>query len=78
MLIAATLDFLIDRRCFQPKTVAIFRAVTLESVEPQEVALRFQTSVGNIYEAKRAVLSKLRNMLQALDAGFDMEQALNC
>lgn len=77
-LIAITLDFLVEQRSFQPKTVAIFKAVTLEAAEPEEVARRFQTSVGNVYEAKRAVLSKLRKMLQALDAGCDLEQAEKC
>lgn len=77
MLIVATLDFLSDRKCFQAKTIAIFKAVALEGVSSQEVARRFDTSVGNVYEAKRAVLAKLRKMLQAFDRGQDLEEALD-
>ncbi|HEX3816914.1 MAG TPA: sigma-70 family RNA polymerase sigma factor [Chthoniobacterales bacterium] len=75
-LVALTLDFLIDRRLFRPKTVAIFKAVTIEAAEPKEAAQRFHTSVGNVYEAKRAVLAKLRRMLNGLDAGLDLEEAI--
>lgn len=77
-LITITLDFLIDQRCFQPTTVAIFRAVVLDATESREVAKRYRTSVGNVYEAKRAVLARLRRMLQALDRGLGLEEALNC
>lgn len=75
-LVALTLDFLLDRRSFHPKTVAIFKAVTIEAADPKEVAQRFHTSVGNVYEAKRAVLAKVRKMLKALDAGLGLEEAI--
>ena len=75
-LIFIALDFLIERKCFQAKTVELFKAVTIEQKDPREVALAFHTSVGNVYEAKRAVLAKLKSMLQALDEGMDLEQAL--
>jgi RNA polymerase sigma factor (sigma-70 family) len=74
-LIHSTLDFLIERKCFQRRTVQLFKSVTLEQREPREVAKTFATSVGNVYEAKRAVLVRLRNMLVALDQGLDLEQA---
>jgi RNA polymerase sigma factor (sigma-70 family) len=73
-LIANTMELLIRRRCFQPRTVAIFRAVTFEAAAPHEVARRYNTTVGNIYEAKRAVLSKLRQTLQVLERGGDPEE----
>ncbi len=75
-LLATTMEFLISRRCFQPRTVAIFKAVTLEAAKPAEVARRFNTSVGNVYEAKRAVLAKLRRTLQALERGLELEEAM--
>ena len=75
-LVLATLDFLIERKCFQSKTVELFRAVTLDERDPKEVAKAFATSVGNVYEAKRAVLARLRSVLQELDRGLDLEQAL--
>ena len=75
VLVHTVLDFLIEQKYFQPKTVAIFRAVTFEHTEPQEAAKMFNTSVGNIYEAKHTVLIKLRTVLQALDQGADLEQA---
>lgn len=75
-LVLTVLDFLIEKRCFQPKTIGLFRAVVFEQTDPQEVARTFETSVGNVYEAKRAVLARLRSMLQALDRGLDLHQAL--
>ena len=75
-LIHIALNFLIERKCFQPKTVELFKAVTLEQREAKEIAKTFKTSVGNVYEAKRAVLVRLRSMLVALDRGLDLEQAL--
>jgi RNA polymerase sigma-70 factor (ECF subfamily) len=76
MLVARTMQFLIDRRCFQPRTVAIFKAVAIDAAEPREVARRFKTSVGNVYEAKRAVLAKLRKTLQALERGMGLDEAV--
>jgi len=75
-LVIVALDFLIERKRFQARTVELFKAVTIEQTDPKIVAATFKTSVGNVYEAKRAVLEKLRSMLQALDAGLDLEQAL--
>ena len=75
-LIHIALNFLIERKCFQSKTVELFKAVTLEQREAKEIAKTFKTSVGNVYEAKRAVLVRLRSMLVALDRGLDLEQAL--
>ena len=75
-LIHIALNFLIERKCFQPKTVELFRAVAIEQREPKDVAKTFATSIGNVYEAKRAVLVRLRSLLAALDNGFDLEQAL--
>ena len=74
-LVLVTLEFLIERKCFQEKTVKIFEAVAIEQKAPQEVAHLFNTSTGNVYEAKRAVLAKLKSMLLALDEGLDLEQA---
>ena len=75
-LIFRSLDLLIEKQCFRPRTVSLFKAVTIEQRDPQEVAEEFETSVGNVYEAKRAVLARLRRMLQALDRGADLEEAL--
>ena len=75
-LVFRALDFLIEKNCFRPRTVGLFKAVTIEQRNPQEVADEFETSVGNVYEAKRAVLARLRRMLQALDEGADLEEAL--
>lgn len=76
-LVLLTLDFLIERKCFQARTVGLFKAVTIEQKDPKQVAQDFKTSVGNVYEAKRAVLAKLRSMLQALEKGLDLERALS-
>lgn len=75
-LVFRALDLLIEKNCFRPRTVGLFKAVTIEQRDPQEVADEFETSVGNVYEAKRAVLARLRRMLQALDRGADLEEAL--
>jgi RNA polymerase sigma factor (sigma-70 family) len=75
-LARAVLQFLMERKFFHAKTVEIFKAVTFEQRDPKETAAAFSTSVGNVYEAKRVVLAKLRSMLRALDEGFDLEQAL--
>ena len=63
-LIFIALDFLIERKCFQAKTVELFKAVTIDQRDPREVALAFHTSAGNVYEAKRTVLAKLKSMPQ--------------
>lgn len=75
-LALVVLQFLIDRKFFHAKTVGLFRAVTFEQEDPREAAAAFNTTVGNVYEAKRVVLAKLRSMLRALDEGFDLDQAL--
>lgn len=75
-LILRALDLLVEKQCFRPRTVSFFKAVTFEQRNPQEVADKFETSVGNVYEAKRAVLARLRRVLHALDRGADLEEAL--
>ena len=75
-LVHTTLEFLLEQKCFQATTINLFKAVTFEQKDPAEVANAFNTSVGNVYEAKRAVLAKLKSMLRALDNGLDLEQAL--
>ena len=75
-LVHTTLEFLLEQKCFQATTISLFKAVTFEQKDPAEVANAFNTSVGNVYEAKRAVLAKLKSMLRALDNGLDLEQAL--
>jgi RNA polymerase sigma factor (sigma-70 family) len=75
-LVIIALDFLVEGKRFQAKTVELFKAVALEQADPRDVAKAFRTSVGNVYEARRAVTTKLRSMLRALDQGFDLEQAL--
>ena len=52
-LVHIVLDFLIENKYFQPKTVALFRAVTFEHREPQEAAKIFSTSVGQSPRGKR-------------------------
>lgn len=74
-LVSVALDFLVSRKRFKAKTVDIFRAVTFEQTDPKEVAKTFHTSVGNVYEARHAVMAKLRSMLRAFDRGLDLEQA---
>lgn len=75
-LVLTVLNYLIERNCFQPKTVDLFKAATIEQKDPKEIAATFGTSAGNVYQAKHAVLAKLSSMLQALDRGLDLEQAL--
>ncbi len=75
-LVLTALDFLIERKCFQPRTIELFKAVTIEQKDPKEIARVFQTSTGNVYQAKHAVLTKLRAMLEALEKGADLEEAL--
>ncbi len=75
-LVFRALDLLIEKHCFRPRTVSLFKAVTIEQRSPQDVADEFETSVGNVYEAKRAVLARLRRVLRALDEGEDLEEAL--
>jgi RNA polymerase sigma factor (sigma-70 family) len=75
-LVHTALEFLLEQKCFQATTISLFKAVTFEQKDPAEVANAFNTSVGNVYEAKRAVLAKLKSMLHALDKGLDLEQAL--
>ena len=75
-LILVTIDFLVEQKRFHGNTVDIFKAVTLQQKDASEVAKALGTTVGNVYEAKRAVLVKLRAMLKELDKGLDLEQAL--
>lgn len=75
-LVHTALDFLLKQNCFQPKTISLFKTVIFEQKSAAEVAKTFNTSVGNVYEAKRAVLAKLKSMLRALDNGRDLQQAL--
>jgi RNA polymerase sigma factor (sigma-70 family) len=75
-LVHTTLELLLEQKCFQATTINLFKAVTFEQRDPAEVADAFNTSVGNVYEAKRTVLAKLKSTLRALDDGLDLEQAL--
>src|ERR1700676_4847824 len=75
-LVHTVLDFLLKQNCFRPKTISLFQAVTFEQKSAAEAARSFHTSIGNVYEAKRAVLAKLKSMLRAIDNGLDLEQAL--
>ena len=75
-LVFRALDLLVEKQSFRPRTVSLFKAVTIEQRDPQEVAHEFKTSVGNVYEAKRTVLARVRRVLQALDRGADLEEAL--
>ncbi len=75
-LVLTALDFLIERKCFHPQTIELFKAATIEQKDPQEIADVFQTSTGNVYQAKHAVLTKLRAILEGLEKGLDLEQAL--
>lgn len=74
-LVIETLDALLARGLFRPKTVNLFKAVALDQQDPKRVAEKFGTSVGNVYEAKRAVLNRLGRVLRALDQGADLEEA---
>ncbi len=76
VLILIALDFLLERKCFHAKTIGIFKAAVIEQKDPREIACTFETSTGNVYQAKHAVLARLRSMLEALDNGLDLEQAL--
>ncbi len=75
-LVLTALDFLIERKCFQPRTIELFKAATIEQKDTKEIADAFRTSTGNVYQAKHAVLTKLRAMLEALEKGLDLEEAL--
>ncbi|MGH8164125.1 MAG: hypothetical protein ACREP1_07315, partial [Rhodanobacteraceae bacterium] len=75
-LVQVALDFLLEKKRFQPTTVELFKAVALEEKDAGEVARKFQTTPGNVYEARRAITAKLRSMLRALEQGLDLEQSL--
>jgi hypothetical protein len=74
-LVHTTLEFLLTQRCFKATTIRLFKAVVFEQESPAAAAQAFNTSVGNVYEAKRAVLVKLKAMLRALDQGLGLEEA---
>lgn len=76
MIVMTALDFLIQRKCFQTKTIAIFKAVTFERKEVAEIAAAFQTTPGNVYQAKHTVLTRLHLILEGLDRGLDLDQAV--
>ena len=75
-LISQVLDYLLQHRVFERRTVAMFKAVVFEDKEPAEVALAFHTSRGNVDQAKSAVLAKLRCMVPAMEEGLDFDEAL--
>ena len=75
-LVRVTLDFLLEKGSFKPKTVQIVKALFFEEKSPEEVAKSFATSRGNVDQAKSTVLKKLTPMLRGLDQGFSLEQAL--
>ena len=75
-LVEQILDFFVQRKCFQQRTVDLFKAVTFEQRDPQEVAATFGTSRGNVDQAKSAVLARTRRVLAGLDEGLDLEESL--
>lgn len=75
-LVEQVLDFFVQRKCFQPRTIEIFRAVTFEQRDPQEVAATFGTSRGNVDQAKSTVLARTRRVLAGLDEGLDLDESL--
>ncbi|MBV9010135.1 MAG: sigma-70 family RNA polymerase sigma factor [Verrucomicrobia bacterium] len=76
VLVATALDYLLLKGSFAPKTVEMFKALVFDEVSPDEVARMFNTSRGNVDQAKSTILKKLRPMYEGLDQGMDMEQAL--
>ncbi|HZS18890.1 MAG TPA: sigma-70 family RNA polymerase sigma factor [Candidatus Udaeobacter sp.] len=76
-LIGIALDFLLEHEAFAPKTVEIFKALVFEQRNPNDVAKTFDTSRGNVDQAKSTILKKLRPMYDALDKGLDLEAALH-
>ena len=75
-LVGTALDLLVEHRFFREKTIALFKAIALEQKPAEEVARLHGTSVGNVYQAKHAVLTKLRTALEALERGVDPAEAL--
>lgn len=75
VLILTALEFLVGRRVFGQKTVDIFKELAFYGKSPIDVANRYNTSRGNVDQAKSAVPKKLRPMYDALDQGMDLEQA---
>jgi RNA polymerase sigma factor (sigma-70 family) len=75
VLILTALEFLVARGMFAQKTADIFKALAFDSKSPVEVAKSYNTSRGNVDQAKSAILKKLRPMYEALDQGMDLEQA---
>jgi RNA polymerase sigma factor (sigma-70 family) len=75
VLTALALDYLLLKGSFAAKTVEIFKRVVFDDVSPAEVAKVFNTSRGNVDQAKSAILKKLRPMYEGLDRGMDMEEA---
>ena len=76
-LVGVVLEFLLEQRTFAPKTVQMFKALAFEQRSPNDVAITFATSRGNVDQAKSTVLRKLRPMYDALDKGLDLETALH-
>ena len=74
-LIAMTLDFMLTKGSFAPKTIEIFKALVFDQIAPGDVAKTFKTSRGNVDQAKSAILKRLRPMYEGLDQGLDLEQA---
>ncbi len=56
-MVLTALDFLIERKCFQPRTIELFKAVTIVKRDPKEIAEAFKTSTGNVYQAKHVVFT---------------------
>ena len=75
-LLKRVLDALVERRCFQTKTVDILKALVFEQQDPEQVAARFSTTRGNVDQAKSAVLARVRKVVAALDEGLSLDEAI--
>jgi RNA polymerase sigma factor (sigma-70 family) len=74
-LILTALEFLATQGMFAQKTVDMFKALAFDGKSPADIAKSYNTSRGNVDQAKSAILKKLRPMYEALDQGMDLDQA---
>jgi DNA-directed RNA polymerase specialized sigma24 family protein len=75
-LVDDALAVLLRSGAFAAKTLSIFREL-MHGDTPQTLADRHQTSVGNVYQSKSAVLQRLAAVMALVDGqGLTVEQAV--
>jgi DNA-directed RNA polymerase specialized sigma24 family protein len=75
-LVEEALAALLRSGAFATKTLAIFRDL-MNGETPQTLAARHETSTGNVYQSKSAVLQRLAAVMALVDAqGLSLEDAI--